>query len=96
MANFSARAQFLWALVEFSQGNFSGALITQGGSYHGHPPGLMMGDVGLQAKRGCLRCLEQTDRVDGLLYYRSFAYSALASFRMGMSGSGSFQSAKKT
>ncbi len=26
--------------------------------------------------------------------YRNFAYSALASFRMGMSGSASFQSAK--
>ena len=31
-----------------------------------------------------------------LFGYRSFAYSALASFRMGTSGSASFQSAKKS
>src|ERR1700693_6579857 len=48
-----------------------------------------------------LRITQPDELDDGLVgsdlrHYFSFAYSALASFRMGMSGSASFQRAKKS
>ena len=42
-------------------------------------------------KQGQVRALKEQIEAD----YRSFAYSALACFRMGMSGSASFQSVRK-
>src|ERR1019366_227025 len=43
-------------------------------------------------KQGQVRALKEQIEAD----YRSFAYSALACFRMGMSGSASFQSVRKS
>jgi hypothetical protein len=43
-------------------------------------------------KQGHVRALKEQIEAD----YRSFAYSAFACFRMGMSGSASFQSVRKS
>jgi hypothetical protein len=55
----------------------------------GGPPYTCYGGKLIRRWRSCKRGSERGD-------YFSFAYSALASFRMGMSGSASFQSVRKS
>jgi hypothetical protein len=52
-------------------------------------------DSYLKSSSGARRMLSERPTHNVLRHYWSFAYSALACFRMGMSGSASFQSAKK-
>ena len=54
-----------------------------------------IGILGVRAEISGWQMRRVTDKLK-LRRYCSFAYSALASFRMGMSGSASFQSVRKS